>query len=288
MSFRKGSSYLYLLPVLLGFTVFTAGSVLASFLLSFSRWELSQAPEWIGLSNYQELLHSSTFREVIRNTFYYVVLYVPLSIALSLSLALLLYQKFRGVALFRTVFFLPVVTSMVAAALIWGWLYNADIGLLNYLLSLIGVTGPRWLEDPKWAMPALVLVSVWKNAGYNMMIFLAGLANIPTELYEAARLDGTSAWQRFYKITIPLLSPILFFVTIVTIIGAFQVFEQTYVLTKGGPSNSTLTISYYIWQTAFQFFNLGGASSMAYLLFLMLLILTYIQFKIRKRWVFEQ
>jgi multiple sugar transport system permease protein len=285
---RDRGPYLYLAPVLIGLAVFTAGPVIASFLLSFTRWEISTTPVWSGLENYRALFASELFWQVLGNTGYYVLLYVPFSVLTSLGLALLLNQKLRGLAFFRTIFFLPVVTSMVAAALIWGWLYNSDIGLLNYLLSKIGIVGPRWLEDPRWAMPSLVILSVWKNAGYNMMIFLAGLSSISPEFYEAARLDGANAWQRFRSVTLPLLSPVLFFVVIVTTISAFQVFEQTYVLTRGGPANSTLTLSYYIWQTAFQFFNMGGASSMAYVLFMLLIVLTFLQFQVRKRWVYEQ
>lgn len=283
----RAQPYIYLLPVLIGLLLFTAGPVIASLFLSFTQWNFSDTPHWVGFANYKEVFSSPLFWQVLRQTFFYVVLYVPLSVALALGMAILLNQKFRGVTFFRTVFFLPVVTSMVAAALVWGWLYNADIGLLNYLLSTVGIVGPRWLEDPKWAMFALTLVAVWKNAGYNMMIFLAGLTNIPSDLHEAATLDGASSWKQFFTVTLPLLSPVLFFVSIVTTISAFQIFEQTYVLTKGGPSNSTLTISYYIWQTAFQFFNMGGASAMAYLLFLILVVLTFVQFKVRKRWVFE-
>ena len=288
---RKSSShsaYLYLLPVLIGFTVFTFGPVIASFYLSFTHYEIASKPEFVGLANYRELFASHLFWQIVGQTFYYVVLYVPLSVAVSLGLALLLEKKVRGITFFRTVYFLPVVTSMVAAAIIWGWLYNGDIGLLNYLLSLIGISGPKWLQDPNWALPAIALMSVWKNAGYNMMIFLAGLANIPGDYYEAARLDGASAFERFRRITLPMLSPVMFFVLIITTIGAFQVFEQTYVMTNGGPGTSTLTLSYYIWQTAFEFFNLGTASALSYLFFTIVLVFTAIQFRARKRWVFQQ
>ena len=281
------AAYLYLLPVFLGFTVFTLGPVIASLYLSFTRYEIATSPVFIGIDNYRELLGAHLFWDVVGNTFYYALLYVPLSVAVSLGLALLLEKKVRGITFFRTVYFLPVVTSMVAAAIIWTWLYNGDIGLLNYLLSLVGISGPRWLQDPKWALPAIALMSVWKNAGYNMMIFLAGLSNVPKDYHEAARLDGASAFARFRKITLPLISPVLFFVLIVTTIGAFQVFEQTYVMTNGGPGTSTLTLSYYIWQTAFEFFNLGTASALGYLFFLIVLAMTALQFFVRKRWVYQ-
>lgn len=272
--------------MLIGLTVFTIGPVLASFYLSFTNWELGELPVFIGLENYSELFMSPVFLQVLKNTVLYLLLYVPLCVALSLALAMLVNKKIRSISLFRTAFFLPVVTSMVAAALVWGWMFHPDIGWLNFALAAVGINGPRWLEDPDWALFALSIVSIWKNAGYNMMILLAGLASLPKDQYEAAALDGASPWRRFMRITLPLLSPILFFVTVITTIGAFQVFEQTYVLTKGGPSNSTLTLSYYVWQTAFEFFNMGLASAAAYILFALLMLLTAMQFWMRKRWVY--
>ncbi len=284
---RTAEPYFYILPIVLGFLCFTAGPVVIGFFYSLSNYQIGSELHISGVQNYSTLFGSALFWRVLRNTGYYALLYVPLNMSVALVLALLLEKKVAGIGLFRTVYFLPVVTSMVAAAMIWGWLYNADIGLLNYLLSLVGISGPRWLEDPNWAMPALALMAVWKNVGYNMMIFLAGLTSISPEYHEAARLEGASAIQRFRAITLPLLSPVLFFVAIVTTISAFQVFEQTYVLTKGGPGDATLTLSFYIWQTAFQFFNIGGASAMAYVLFVLLLILTFIQFQLRKKWVYQ-
>ncbi|MDP4200453.1 MAG: sugar ABC transporter permease [Bacteroidota bacterium] len=286
---RSGSSiaYWYLAPILIGLMVFTIGPVIASLGLSLTHYEIGLAPKLIGLANYQSLLSSQLFWQVAEQTFYYALLYVPVSIGVSLALASLIEKKTRGIALFRTIYFLPVVTSTVAAAIIWSWLYNGDVGLLNYLLSLLGISGPQWLRDPHWAMPAIALMSVWKNAGYNMMILLAGLAQVPSDYHEAARLDGAGAFRRFRTITLPLLSPVLFFVLIVTTIGAFQVFEQTYVMTNGGPGTSTLTLSYYIWQTAFEFFDLGRAAALGYLFFLIVLVFTFLQFRARKRWVFR-
>ena len=284
---KSRAAYLYLLPVLIGLTVFTLGSVIASLYISFTHYDIGSAPQFVGFQNYKDFLTTDLFWTVMRNTAFYVALYVPASIVISLLLAMLIEDRIRGIAFFRTVYFLPVVTSTVAAAIIWSWMYNSDVGLLNYLLSRLGINGPKWLQNPHWALPAIAIMSIWKNAGYNMMIFLAGLTNIPKDYYEASRLDGTNAWGRFRHITVPLISPVTFFVMIVTTIGAFQVFEQTYVMTNGGPGVSTLTLSYYIWQTAFRFFNLGGASALGYLLFLLVLIITAIQFSIRRRWVFE-
>jgi multiple sugar transport system permease protein len=285
---RSRAAYLYLLPILIGLTVFTAGPIVASLGLSFTQFDIGAAPKFIGTQNYSEFLNSALFWQVASNTIYYALLYVPSSIAVSLGLALLVEKRIRGIAFFRTIFFLPVVTSMVAAAIIWSWMYNSDVGLLNYLLSMIGIDGPKWLQNPHSALPAIAIMSIWKNAGYNMMIFLAGLSNIPKDYYEAARLDGSSAWNRFLHITLPMLSPVTFFVLVVTTIGAFQVFEQTFVMTNGGPGVSTLTLSYYIWQTAFRFFNLGGASALGYLFFLLVLAVTALQFLARKKWVFQQ
>lgn len=281
------SAYLYLAPILIGLSVFTVGPVIASLFLSLTHYEIGLTPQFVGAANYRDLLASRLFWQVAGQTFYYALLYVPVSIGVSLSLALLIERKTRGLAFFRTVYFLPVVTSTVAAAIIWSWLYNGDVGLLNYLLSLLGITGPKWLRDPHWAMPAIALMSVWKNAGYNMMILLAGLSQIPTDYHEAARLDGAGGFRRFRTITLPLISPVLFFVVVVTTIGAFQVFEQTYVMTNGGPGTSTLTLSYYIWQMAFEFFDLGRASALGYLFFLIVLVFTFLQFRARKRWVFQ-
>lgn len=285
---KSRSAYLYLLPILVGLTVFTAGPVLASLGLSFTHYDMGQLPTFTGTRNYDELFRSDLFWQCLWNTCYYVVLYVPASIIASLALALLIEPRVRGIAFFRTVYFLPVVTSIVAAAIIWSWMYNSDVGLLNYLLSFVGISGPKWLDDPHWALPAIAIMSVWKNAGYNMMIFLAGLSSIPKDYHEAARLDGSSAWDRFLHITLPLLSPVTFFVLTVTTIGAFQVFEQTFVMTNGGPGISTLTLSYYIWQMAFRFFDLGGASALGYILFLLVLTVTGVQFLARKKWVFQQ
>jgi multiple sugar transport system permease protein len=255
--------------------------------MSFTRWEIVSPPEWIGLGNYATMLQSDLFWKVFGNTFYYTLLSVPLSIVLSLALALLVHEKVRGITFFRTTYFLPVVSSTVAVAIVWSWLYHPEVGLINFLLrKALGVDGPRWLSDTDWAMPAMVVMSVWKGLGYNMVIFLAGLQNISEEYYEAARIDGAPAWRRFVNVTLPMLSPTTFFVLIINLIGSFQVFEQTYILTKGGPANATLTLSYYIYQNAFQFFKMGYAASMAYVLFAVILVVTLFQFRLQKRWVF--
>jgi multiple sugar transport system permease protein len=285
--FRLLEPYLYLLPTLVGLLLFSAGAVAASFIMSFTKWDIISVPEWIWFGNYADLWRSDLFWEVLRNTLVFVALAVPASVCAALALALLVNTGLRGITVFRTAYFLPVVSSMIAVALAWSWIFNPQYGLLNYLLRvLFGVQGPAWLEDTGWALPSMVIVTVWKGLGYSMVIFLAGLQNIPQDLYHAATIDGAGPWRRFRHITLPLLSPTTFFVLVITMINAFQVFEQTYVLTKGGPANSTVTLSYYVYQNAFQFFQMGKAAAVAYVLFGFLFAVTLVQFRVQKRWVF--
>lgn len=286
-TFRVLEPYLYLLPTLIGLALFSAGAVAVSFLMSFTHWDIISSPEWIWLENYIILWQSDLFWEVVWNTVYFILLAVPLSVVASLALALAANTTLKGIVFFRTAYFLPVVSSMIAVALVWSWIYNPEYGLLNYLLDLFfGVRGPAWLDSTSWALPAMVIVTVWKGLGYSMVIFLAGLQNIPQELYHAATIDGAGVWKKFRHITLPMLSPTTFFVLVITLINSFQVFEQTYVLTKGGPANSTLTMSYYIYQNAFQFFQMGKAAALSYVLFAAIFVVTLIQFRIQKRWVF--
>jgi multiple sugar transport system permease protein len=285
--FRACEPYLYLLPTMIGLVLFSAGAVAASFLLSFTQWDIISPPQWTWFGNYADLWGSDFFWEVLRNTFLFVALAVPLSVGAALGLALLVNTGLRGITVFRTAYFLPVVSSMIAVALVWSWILNPQYGLLNYMLrTVFGVQGPAWLDDTRWALPAMVIVTVWKGLGYSMVIFLAGLQNIPPDLYHAATIDGAGAWSRFRHVTLPLLSPTTFFVLVITLINAFQVFEQTYVMTKGGPANSTVTLSYYVYQNAFQFFQMGKAAAVAYVLFAFLFVLTLVQFRAQKRWVF--
>lgn len=279
--------YAYLLPTLCGLALFSAGAVVASFLMSFTKFEMVTPPVFIGLQNYLDLVNAPQFWSVLANTFYYTVGYVPLSMALSLGLALLVNARLRGVTIFRGIYFTPVVTSTVAIAMAWAWLYNPQFGLINYLLRvLFGVRGPGWLTSTEWAMPALIILGVWKSAGYNMVIFLAGLQGVPEELYEAAKIDGAGIWARFRHVTLPLLSPTTFFVLVISIIGSFQVFEATYIMTQGGPANATLTLSYHIFQNAFEWFHMGYAAAIAYVLFSIIMIFTLIQMRLQRLWVF--
>jgi len=278
--------YMYLMPAMIGIVGLTGGAIAASFGISLTDWDLVSQPRFVGGGNYLELVASSLFWTVVGNTLEYAVMAVPVGVTASLLLALLVNNRLPGVRLFRTAYFLPVVISMVAAAMIWSWLFNPEFGAINWLLSvLFGLQGPRWLLDSEWALPSIAVVSIWKGMGYNMIILLAALQAVPPQLEEAARLDGAGTFRRFLHVTLPSISPALFFVVVISTIGAFQIFEQTYVLTQGGPANSTLTLSYYIYQNAFQFFRMGYATAMAYFLFTMTLIVAMLQFRLQKRWV---
>lgn len=281
------SCYLYLLPTLLGLLVFSAGAVVASFLISFTQWEIVVPPKWVGAQNYVDMVKTPLFWHVLRNTLYYALVYVPCSVFLAIPLAILVNQKVKGITFFRTVYFLPVVSSGVAVAMVWSWMYNPSFGVFNYFLNAVfGIQGPRWLNDVRWSMPSIIILGIWRDIGFYMMIYLAGLQGIPEELYDAARIDGAGRWVQWRYVTLPLLSPTTFFVLIMALIGSFQVFEATYIMTQGGPSNSTLTISYYIFQNAFQWFHMGYAAALAYVLFAIVLTVTLIQFKFQSRWVF--
>jgi len=275
----------FLAPDLFGFICFTLIPVVAALVLSFTKWDLIVKPTFVGLANFQNAFRDETFRKVVLNTVYYTLGTVPTGMALSLALALALNQKLRGLGIFRSVYYLPVVSSMVAVALVWRWLYNKDFGLINWALSWMGIQPLGWLTSTKWAMPAVIIMSIWKGLGYNMIIFLAGLQGIPQHLYEAAAVDGASAWRRFWAITLPLLSPTTFFVLVMSLIGSFQVFGQVYMMTQGGPADATSTIVYYIFQNAFQYFKMGYASAQAWLLFAMIFVFTLIQFRMQQEWV---
>jgi multiple sugar transport system permease protein len=277
--------YTFIAPLLLGLTIFTYGPVLIALGLSFTKGDYISTPKWIGLDNYSALLKDDLFWTSLKNTLYYVVGVVPIGLLLSLLLALALNQKLRGIVFFRSIFFLPSITSSVAISLMWLWIYNPEFGVLNFLLKLIGIKGPAWLSTTEWAMPAIMIMAMWRGLGYNMLIFLAGLQGVPEVYYEAAEIDGAGAWAKFRHITVPLLSPTTFMILILSLIGAFQVFEYTYVMTDGGPLYSTLTLVLHVYNNAFRSFKMGYASALAYVLFFILLALTIIQFKFQERWV---
>lgn len=275
---------LLLLPNLLGFLAFTLFPFSAAFFLSFTSWDLLTPMQFVGLENYKALFQDEIFIKVFWNTIYFTAGSVPIGIVISLFLAIALNQKIRGIRFYRAAYFFPVITSMVAVAVIWQWIYNPQYGLLNFFLGLIGIKGPSWLTSTTWAMPAIIITSIWKNLGFAMLIFLAGLQSIPESYYEAAQIDGASWWTRFTSITLPLLSPTTFFVTVISIINSFQVFDTIYLMTQGGPARATSVIVHYLYQNAFEYFRMGYASAMAYVLFFLIFTVTLIQFWRQKKW----
>jgi multiple sugar transport system permease protein len=281
-------AYLFLLPTLIGLAFLTLGPVLAGFLVSFTNWNILLPPQWVGLDNYRALATLDLPRKVLWNTLYYTLLNVPLNMALALLVALVLNMKLRGVTFYRAVYFLPVVSSTIAASLIWTWLYSPNFGPLNYFLGLLGIPGPAWLGSTTWAMPAVIIMSVWKGFGTNMLIFLAGLQGMPQEVQEAAMIDGATRWQRFWRVTWPLLTPTTFFVLVISCIVSFQVFEQVFVMTDGGPAYATTVLGLFIYLNAFRYNNMGYAAAAAYLLFALTLVVTLAQFKFQGRWTYYE
>ncbi len=270
---------LLLSPNLIIFTVFIAAPTISTVGISLFDWDLLTDMKFVGLKNYINLFQDQTFLKVLRNTAYFTVVSVPLCLIIPFCLALLLDSKIRLIKLWRGIFFLPVISSMVVVAIVWNWLLNPQFGLINYFLSLFGIEGPAWLSSTTWAMPAVIAVNVWKNMGYNMMLFLAGLQSISAEYYDAAELDGANFIQRTRYVTMPMISFTTFFVLVTSIIGSFQVFDLVMMMTDGGPARSTSVIVHYLYQNAFSYFKMGYACTQAVVLTLIILVLTLIQFK---------
>ncbi|MFZ2625232.1 MAG: sugar ABC transporter permease [Propionibacterium sp.] len=276
--------WIFILPNFVGFALLTLIPVLTLFYYSFTDWNVFTGAEWSGLDNFKQLAKDETFRTSVVNTFYYAVLHIPLTLVLSLGLALLLNQKIFGRAFFRTAAFFPYITSIVAVAVVWNMLFSPDFGPINQFLKLIGITNPpRWTASSTWSMPAVVIVGTWREMGYYMILFLAGLQTIPGELYEAAKVDCASAWQRFWNVTVPCLRPTTFFVTIMLTIGSFKVFDLILVMTQGGPGTSTLVLSQFIYQKGFVENQFGYASAASIVLFAICLVITVVQFVGNKR-----
>jgi multiple sugar transport system permease protein len=278
----------FISPWLLGFLVFTAGPMLASLYLSLCKYDL-HTMTFVGTKNYEVLLTKDPlFWKSLQNTALYALFSVPLGLAGSLGIALLLNQKIKGMPIFRTLFYLPSLVPAVAAALVWQWIFHPDSGILNYGLAFFGIKGPAWLQDPNTALASLIIMSLWGIGGGRMIIFLAGLQGISDELYEAASLDGAKGWMIFRHVTLPMLSPTIFFNSVLGIIGSFQVFTSAYVMTNGGPDNATMMYVLYLYNNAFRYFKLGKASAMAWILFAILLVFTVIQFKNSSKWVYYE
>ncbi len=278
--------YLFITPLFVGMIAFIFIPIIVSLIMSFTKWDIVTPPEFIGVKNFIQLLTGDRmFWKVLGNTLRYVVLSIPLSVTIPLVLAVLLNQKVPGVTFYRIAFFLPLVTSVVAVGLLWRWMYDSDFGLINYLLKSIGLQGQKWLSDPNLAMPSVVFATVWQGLGYNIIIYLAGLQGIPDHLYEAATIDGANDLQKFFRITIPMLTPQIFFVLVISFIGGFQSFGLIYVMTQGGPVNSTNVYVYYLWQTAIGSAKMGYASAMAWILTLIMFAATFVQVRVSKYWV---
>lgn len=287
-SFSSNAAYFFLTPAVASILIFFFIPVIAAFIMSFTDFDIYALASYdnvrfIGFRNYSQLFDDPLFWQSLANTVYYVVLATPLSIAVSLAAALLLNSKlikYKGI--FRLSYFIPYITTLVAVAIVWRFIYHPKFGILNYFLSLFDIQPLDWLGNPNLAMPAIVLMSVWKTFGYNMIIFIAGLQNIPEELYEAASIEGANEWHKFKTITIPMLAPTTLFVSIITIVGYFQLFAEPYIMTQGGPLNKTLSIVGYMYQEGFRWWNMGYSASISFVLFFIILIVTILQFKLQR------
>jgi multiple sugar transport system permease protein len=282
---NAGWLLLFLLPSGVPLLLFTFLPMVTSAWVSLHEWNLISSMRWVGLDNYRHLLTDPFTRRVFANTALYILGYLPLVYAGGVGLAVILHRRFRARSFFRAAYFLPVVTSWVVVALVWKWLLNPANGLVNQLLGLLHLPQPGWWTDPAWAMPSVILASAWKDLGFVMVILLAGLQSIPDELYEAARIDGASAWQQFRKITLPLLSPATLFVVIISLINGFQVFDQVFVMTGGGPAGASQVAVGHIYDLTFRYGRAGEASALSWLLFVVILAVTAIQIRGQRRWV---
>ncbi|MEH7224654.1 sugar ABC transporter permease [Bacillus sp. JJ1566] len=274
--------------MVLGFLIVMAFPLVYSIYISFTDWQLLGDPNFIGAENYQRLVNDPDFWVVLKNTLIFAAGLVPINIVLALFLALLLQRNLPGIGIFRTAIFIPVMTSIVVWSIIWRYMFGTDEGFINQMLGVIGIDGPAWLYSPNLAMAAVIVVSALKNVGLNMVLFLAALQQVDKNLYEASVLDGAGKGRQFWNITLPMITPTVFLTIILTVIGSMKVFGQIYVMTGGGPGNSTKVLVYYIWENAFKLFDFGYASAIALVLFVIILFFTIIQWVGRRRWVFHE
>jgi len=278
----------FILPNLIGFGVLTLYPVLSLFYISFTNWNVFGTAQWTGLANYKRLVNDPMFHTALLNTLYYCAMTIPLTLLTSLGLALLLNTKLRGAAFFRTAAFFPYVTSIVAIAVVWNLLFSPQYGPVNEVLRALGWSSPPgWLTSEDWAMPAVAIISTWQYMGYYMVLFLAGLQAVPQELHEAARVDGANAWWRFWGVTLPVMSPTIFFATVITFIGAFQIFDPMVIMTQGGPDGATRSIVQYTYEKGFQSFEVGYAAALSLVLFVVIMVVTGLQFRLSRRWVHQ-
>ncbi len=275
----------FLLPSLAGLFLFQLIPMLSSAVISFTNWDLLTPAKFVGVDNYTEALQDEKTLTSLMNILQYILGYLPSVLAFGLLFAVLLNRKLRGIKLYRIFIFVPVITSWVAVSIVWRWLLNGQSGLINYLLSLIGIQGPVWLQDFVWAMPSIIAVSVWKDIGYVTVILLAGLQDISEDYYEAATIDGAGGFQQFFRVTLPLLTPSIFFVLVISLINGFQLFDQVLVMTGGGPAGQTSTLVQQIYGNAFQSYKMGFASAQSWILFVIIFAVTIVQQQLQKRWV---
>lgn len=281
---ERFAGWVFILPALVGTLIFIIIPVICSFGLSFAKWDLLNSIQFVGLANYKEIFSEALFYKILLNTVVFAIATSVLGVIIPLVLACILNSKIRGAEFYKTAYFLPFITPMIVIGVVWEWIFDPNIGLLNHVLHL----HINWLYDTHFAMPALIIVSVWKLIGYNMVIFLSSLSGISQSMFEAAKIDGANELQTFKNVTVPLLSPTIFFVVIITAISSFQVFDLIYLMTQGGPLNSTNVLVYAIYQNAFEYFNVGKASAIAYVLFVIILVLTLVQWYLRKKLVYNE
>lgn len=278
------AAWLFILPALLGTIIFIIIPVFCSFGLSFMKWDLLNPMKFVGFKNYTDIFSDAVFFKILLNTIVFAISTSVFGVIIPLILAAVINSKVRGSEFYKTAYFLPFITPMIVIGIVWEWIFDPNIGLLNHILHL----HINWLYDVVFAMPALIFVSVWKLIGYNMIIFLSAFGGIPQNIYEAAKIDGANPIQTFFNVTVPMLSPTIFFVIIITAISSFQVFDLIYLMTQGGPFDSTNVLVYSIYQNAFEYFNVGRASAIAYVLFFIILVLTLIQWSLRKKLVYNE
>jgi len=284
---EAAAGYLFILPWLLGLLIFILGPILVSFYYSLSEFDVVRAPVFIGGENYARLIDDRLFWQALKVTSIYVFVSTPLALIFSFALALLMNQRVKLLGLWRTLFYVPTLVPVIASTMLWLWIFNPEFGLLNTLLRYVGIEGPLWLGHSRWALPSLILMSLW-TVGGPMLIYLAGLQGIPTDLYEAAEVDGAGAWAKFRAVTLPMMTPVIFFNLVMNMIFAFQVFTQPFIMTQGGPRYATLFYVLYLYQNAFQFFRMGYAAALAWVLFVLILLLTVLVFRSSAMWVFYE
>lgn len=281
---QTSAAWIFVFPALLGMLIFIIIPIFFSFGLSFAKWDLLNPIQFVGLDNYKEIFTELLFGKILLNTVVFALATSFFGVIIPLILAAIMNSKIRGADFFKTAYFLPFITPMIVIGIVWEWIFDPNIGLLNKVLQV----HINWLYDPHWAMPALILVSVWKLIGYNMIIFLSGFSGISNSMFEAAKIDGANPVETFFYVTIPLLSPTIFFVVIITAVSSFQVFDLIYLMTQGGPLDSTNVLVYAIYKNAFEYFNAGKASAIAYVLFVIILVLTLLQWNMRKKLVYNE